>query len=210
MADTPYSRSVAAFEALVCAVQDQHFSTPAALVRQSGLPTSSGYRHLTAVEGDGLLARDRSGAYVVGPTALRIGLSAFGVGQLAVLAPPILLRLREVTGRTVFLAVRSGNNFTICAFSLGRTKRDPAPSRVFTLSQHPNTATGHPLDVFLAEADANPARFHRALLCPVPGTDVAYLGLFTGPDQDGDTQLSAHLMEVVELFQNIEDPAHDT
>lgn len=198
MADTSYDRAIAAFESLLLPVQSGQFSTPATLVRASGLPTSTGYRHMTTLEGNGLLTRGKNGVYVIGPTALRIGLSAFGVGQLAVLTPPILLRLREAIGRTAFLAVRQSEALHICAFSSGRAA---APAKSYGLPQSNYAALADVQDAFLADSNTDPARLYRAMLCGVPGADPAYLGVFTGPASDDDATLAAQLKQTAALFR---------
>lgn len=197
MPDTPYTRAISAFEALVLPVQTEQFSTPAALVRASGLPSSTGYRHMTTLEGNGLLTRDKSGVYLIGPTALRIGLSAHGAGHLAVLAPPVLWRLREATGRTSFIAVQRNDTLNLSAFSSGRAGA-PAPRYHMSLDACPPDTDVN--DVLLTDPAGDPARRFRALMHRVPGTKLAYLGLFAGSANEDDPTLIAHLKRTVSLF----------
>ena len=77
--------------------------------RVAGLPTSTALRHLRALEHDGYLDRDPHGAFSVGPTFLRLALTALREGPVAHLtkaAQPHLDRLAEVTGESAYLAVR--------------------------------------------------------------------------------------------------------
>ncbi|RUA23776.1 MAG: IclR family transcriptional regulator, partial [Actinobacteria bacterium] len=77
--------------------------------RVAGLPTSTALRHLRALEHDGYLDRDPHGAFSVGPTFLRLALTALREGPAAHLtkaAQPHLDRLAEVTGESAYLAVR--------------------------------------------------------------------------------------------------------
>jgi IclR family transcriptional regulator, acetate operon repressor len=78
-----------------------------ALVAACGLPKSTTSRLLAALERQGLLQRDRDGAFRPGPVLLRYA-SHTGAADLIALTQPVLERLGEKTGETVNLAVPSG------------------------------------------------------------------------------------------------------
>ncbi|WP_299141151.1 helix-turn-helix domain-containing protein [uncultured Tateyamaria sp.] len=201
MSRGPYTRAIAAFEGLLTPPQDTHIDTPAALIRAAGLPSSTGYRHLTTLEGAGLLSRDKAGAYVIGPAALRIGLSAQGVGHLAVLAPPILLRLRETTGRTAFLALTGADHLNICTFSTGREARHAAPARTYRMSLDHHSMAGDVTTAYLTDTTSVPERLIHALLCPVPGTDAARIGVSSSAQTEDADQIRHHLRRCADLFR---------
>ncbi len=73
------------------------------------MPPSTALRHLRALVHYGYLVRDDLGQYAVGPTFLRIALSAFRSGpyaRLTAAAQPHLESLVEVTEESAYLAVR--------------------------------------------------------------------------------------------------------
>lgn len=201
MSEQSYTRAIAAFEALLLSPQDTRIDMPATLIREADLPTSTGYRYLTILEGSGLLSRNKEGAYTLGPAALRVGLTALGVGHLAVLAPPILLRLRETTGRTAFLAIQIDEIITICSFSLGRETRPMELARHYRLPQASTLAAADVSDVFLTDTSTASARLLRALLCPVPRTKGAFLGLCAGAQTEVDAQLGEALARSAAFFE---------
>ena len=63
-------------------------ATPAQLIQSAGLPSSTGYRHVAALEAEGLLRRDATGVYLSGLSAIRTGLAGYGLGHLAPLSQP--------------------------------------------------------------------------------------------------------------------------
>lgn len=201
MSHDTYMRAIAAFDALVSPPQHKRIASPAALIQDAGLPRSTGYRHLTSLEGAGLLSRDKTGAYVIGPAAVRIGLSARGVGRLAVLAPPILLRLREGTGRTVFLALAEGARLDICTLSTGRETRAFVPARSYHISPDQHAAGPEVADVYLRDASNPAGKVQHALLCSVPGTQVARIGMFSGSNADETEHLRQQLKRSADLFR---------
>jgi IclR family transcriptional regulator, acetate operon repressor len=78
-----------------------------ALLAASGLPKSTVSRLLSALERQGLLQRDRAGAFTPGPVLARYAGRAGSV-ELVTMAQPYLDRLGEKTGETVNLAVPTG------------------------------------------------------------------------------------------------------
>ena len=75
------------------------------------IPPSTALRHLRALVHYGYLVRDENGQYSVGPTFLRIALSAFRSGpyaRLTAAAQPHLEELVAITEESAYLAVRDG------------------------------------------------------------------------------------------------------
>jgi DNA-binding IclR family transcriptional regulator len=87
----------------------------AELVAATGLARATAHRLATACEVHGLVARDEQGRFVLGPTLGR--LAAAGGTSLAALAAPVLEELRDVTGESVQLYVRRGEE-RVCVVSL--------------------------------------------------------------------------------------------
>ncbi len=124
-----HAKAVAAFAALTRAPGLSPVDGPAALSRAAGLPASSGHRVAARAETAGLLVRDTEGVYRAGPTAIRIGMSALGFGDLSYVAEPILVDTRRSVGLTACLAIRTSDRLVIGPWSAGRG-RDfvrPAP-----------------------------------------------------------------------------------
>ncbi len=94
MTQTAYTRAVEMFEALVSSAEAATHATPARLIQSAGLTASSGYRHVAALEAEGMVRRDAAGTYLRGLSAIRTGLRGFGIGRLAPIAQPVLLQLR--------------------------------------------------------------------------------------------------------------------
>jgi len=96
-----------AAELLVRVIESDRPQAFTALVAASGLPKSTTSRLLAALERQGLLQRDRDGAFRPGSVLLRYA-SHTGTGDLIALTQPTLERLGDKTGETVNLAVPSG------------------------------------------------------------------------------------------------------
>jgi DNA-binding IclR family transcriptional regulator len=96
-----------AAELLVRVVESDHPQAFTALVAATGLPKSTTSRLLAALERQGLLQRDREGAFRPGSVLLRYA-SHTGTGDLIALAHPALERLGEKTAETINLAVPRG------------------------------------------------------------------------------------------------------
>lgn len=77
----------------------------ATLARTHDLPKSTTSRLLSALERQGLIQRDRDGAFHPGPVITRYARSGQGESALATELHPILARLAQESGETVNLAV---------------------------------------------------------------------------------------------------------
>jgi len=96
-----------AAELLVRVIESDRPRAFTALVAASGLPKSTTSRLLAALERQGLLQRDRDGAFRPGSVLMRYARHT-GTGDLIALSQPVLERLGDKTGETVNLAVPSG------------------------------------------------------------------------------------------------------
>jgi DNA-binding IclR family transcriptional regulator len=94
---------------------------PAALSELSArtdLPRATAHRLAAALETHELVARDGAGRYVLGPGLARLASSAGGGRKTVVeAATPALVELRDRTGESVQLYVRSGDS-RVCVMSL--------------------------------------------------------------------------------------------
>lgn len=107
------SRSAARALALLETVATSGAMGLADAAAATGMPASTALRHLRALVQYGYLVRDDLGQYAVGPTFLRVALSAFRSGpfaQLTAAAQPHLEALAEATEESAYLAVRDGSN----------------------------------------------------------------------------------------------------
>jgi DNA-binding IclR family transcriptional regulator len=105
-------RAVAVLEALEARPQ-----TLADLVATTGLARATAHRLAVALEAHGLVARDATGRFVLGPALSRLGAAAGEGPSLASLAVPVLEELRDATGESVQLYVRRGDE-RLCVVSL--------------------------------------------------------------------------------------------
>jgi len=101
----------------------------ARLAEATGLHRATAHRLLTALVAEGLLQRDAGHRFLLGPELWRLGLSATQRFDLVARARPSLQRLAEVTGDTVYLSVRAGDE----ALCLDRCE-GAFPIRTLTLS----------------------------------------------------------------------------
>jgi DNA-binding IclR family transcriptional regulator len=98
------------------------------LSEHSVLPRPTAYRLLVALEAHGLVARDGTGAFRLGPRLAELAFRADPAMDLAVMAAPVLARLHEATGESVQLYVRSGDKrLCIAARDSGTGLRDTVP-----------------------------------------------------------------------------------
>ena len=74
-----------------------------------GLAKSTTSRMLSALERQGLVARDQDGAFVPGPTLLRFARTRAVETDLIAMYRPLLERLATITGETANLAIHSGD-----------------------------------------------------------------------------------------------------
>jgi DNA-binding IclR family transcriptional regulator len=94
----------------------------------SRLPRPTAHRLLVALETHGLVARDASGAFRLGPRLTELAFRAGPALGLAALAAPVLARLHDQTGESVQLYVRSGDKrLCIAARDSGTGLRDSVP-----------------------------------------------------------------------------------
>ena len=124
-----YARAVATVRQLTSAPVEAAFDGPRKLARAAGLAPSSGYRAIAQAEAMGFLLRDGEGLYGPGKEARRIGLSALGFGDLAMVCDPILLRLRDAASLTAFLGVLRGRSLSVGPFAMGRGAGYAVPVR---------------------------------------------------------------------------------
>ena len=89
------------------------------LSEATGLPRATAHRLATALEVHGLVARDVAGRFVLGPSLSRLASRAGGAAGRSVVeaSAPTLARLRDRTGESVQLYVRSGES-RVCVLSL--------------------------------------------------------------------------------------------
>jgi DNA-binding IclR family transcriptional regulator len=91
------------------------------LMEGTGLPRATAHRLAAALEVHGLVERDRSGRFGLGSRLAEMGRAA-GAGRhrsLVEVATPILARLRDETGESVQLYVRSaGGDTRVCVAAL--------------------------------------------------------------------------------------------
>jgi DNA-binding IclR family transcriptional regulator len=129
----------------------------------SRLPRPTAHRLLVALEAHGLVGRDGSGAFRLGPRLAELAFRADPTLNLATLADPVLARLHDATGESVQLYVRSGDKrLCIAARDSGTGLRDSVPvGAVLPL------AAGSGGKVLLAWA-ADASRFDG-----VPGSELA-------------------------------------
>ncbi|WP_434054739.1 MAG: hypothetical protein RDA78_07680 [Roseibium sp.] len=137
-ADTPYDKAIDIFEGLLEQPLQKTVSGPLPLARAVGLATTSGYRAVAIAESEGLLSRSTEGAYLRGPSTLTAGLSALGFGEFALVAEPVLIRLRQSTRLTAFLGVLSDGTCAIGPFSSGRGTTFVTPRRHYSLPTAPS------------------------------------------------------------------------
>ena len=122
-----YDRAVRRFLDLETAPLRATYYSPRALAMSCGLPANSGYRATYAMESARLFRRDSAGAYLRGDLAGRIGLSALGIGELAVVALPVLEQLRRDTGLTALLCRQHDGAILSGPFAFGRGARFVVP-----------------------------------------------------------------------------------
>ena len=98
------------------------------LSEHSRLPRPTAHRLLVALEAHGLVGRDATGAFRLGPRLTELAFRADPAMDLATLASPVLARLHDATGESVQLYVRSGDKrLCIAARDAGTGLRDTVP-----------------------------------------------------------------------------------
>ncbi|MEM1078065.1 MAG: hypothetical protein AAGI09_06005 [Pseudomonadota bacterium] len=198
MTQTAYARAVDLFEALVTPPDRAAHATPAGLIQSAGLPASTGYRHVAALEADGLLRRDESGTYLPGLSAIRTGLRGFGLGRLAPLAQPTLLQLRQMTQHTAFLAVLQDMEVHMGPHSLGRETRLTRLSPRYSFDVIPDLNLGTVSALDLRTFEEGMPRRTATLMVPVDTTAslIVTLGLVLNPSRGDNPDLHRALLQV--------------
>jgi DNA-binding IclR family transcriptional regulator len=98
------------------------------LAGASGLPRPTAHRLLVSLEKHGLVARDRAGAFRLGPRLTELAVRAGRGLELGALAGPVLSRLHQRAGESVQLYVRSGDRrLCVAACDAGTGLRDSVP-----------------------------------------------------------------------------------
>ncbi|MEQ8332260.1 IclR family transcriptional regulator [Nisaea sp.] len=82
--------------------------TRAELLRDSGLTRPTLYRIIASLEAEGLIEATRDQRYKLGGRLVSLARRSLAQNDVRRIAEPILARLRDATGETVHLAVRSG------------------------------------------------------------------------------------------------------
>ena len=79
------------------------------LVRQSGLKRPTLYRIIASLEAEGLIEAAGDNRYRIGGRVVSLARNALAQNDVRKIAEPYLTRLRDATGETVHLAIRSGD-----------------------------------------------------------------------------------------------------
>ncbi len=85
----------------------------AQLARATRLPRPTAHRLLSSLLAEGLVDRDPSGRWQLGPELYLLGAAAAGRYDVSALAQPAVRRLAEATGESAFFSVRRGLE-TVC------------------------------------------------------------------------------------------------
>jgi len=194
MTQNAYDRAVATFEALVNAPRQGAHAAPARLIQSAGLPASSGYRHVAALEAEGFLRRDTTGTYLPGFAGLRIGLQGYGLGRLAPLAQPILLQLRQLTQHSAFMAVVQDMEVYMGPHYLGRETRNTRLVRHYSFETIPDLDTSAVSEIGLRYVNGGIARRLGVLMVALDSTpsSIMTIGLVINPSRGpSDTLIEA-------------------
>lgn len=200
MIGTPYDKAVLGFEALLEASSRGEHAKVAHLIAQSEQHATTGYRHTAILEAEGFLRRSEAGVYLQGSAAQRVALSAFGLGRIAPVLPPILRRLREETQHSAFCAMSDGLDFFMGPHSAGRTTRHITLCARYRAEQPRVFSDQQPVEVTLTpmgQALANPT---HTLIIPIL-TDADYttvIGFVLNPARMQDPHLPVVLSQAAE------------
>lgn len=104
---------------LIVAALEEGARSLTELTERTGLPRATAHRLAAALEVHRIVGRDEIGRYVLGPRLVDLGRAAGSRPHrsLAELAGPVLARLRDVTGESAQLYVRSGDT-RVCVAAL--------------------------------------------------------------------------------------------
>jgi IclR family transcriptional regulator, acetate operon repressor len=92
-----------------------------------GLSKAAVFRLMGALENEGMVARDASGSYRLGPELITLGASALGSTDLSIAAHDELVALVDLTGETATLEVLIGTEALIIGEVQGRFLLGSAP-----------------------------------------------------------------------------------
>jgi len=101
-----FARSIAVLQTV--ADSNQALSR-AELVKQSGLTRPTLYRIIASLEAEGLIEATCENRYRIGGRVVNLARKALAQNDVRKIAEPYLTRLRDATGETVHLAIRSGD-----------------------------------------------------------------------------------------------------
>jgi hypothetical protein len=116
----PYGKAIRNFAGITGVAASKRIDRPRRLAVTAGLPPSTGYRAIATLEAAGFLTRDLAGIYAPGPELWRVGMNAWGLGELHSRTEPVLNRLRRDARLTAFFGVISGRDLQIGPYSTGR------------------------------------------------------------------------------------------
>jgi DNA-binding IclR family transcriptional regulator len=143
------------------------------LVSALDLNKTTVYRLLTALESEGMVARDPgTDAYRLGPEIIALGGRAMRSNPLRIVSRPMLERLSKLTGETATLEVLAGKNVLILDEVAGQYLLGTAPSIGTHWPAHA-TSTGKVLMAHLPEAQQQEGL--EALLDPSTARALATL-----------------------------------
>lgn len=83
------------------------------VARRTGLARPTAHRLLVSLLGEGLVDRDPSGAWLLGPELYLLGTTAARRYDVTALAQPVVRRLAQATGESAFFSARRGDE-TVC------------------------------------------------------------------------------------------------
>ena len=101
-----FARSIAVLQLIADAGQAL---SRADLVKRSGLTRPTLYRIIASLEAEGLIEATDDNRYRIGGRVIGLARAALAENDVRKIAEPYLTRLRDATGETVHLAIRSGD-----------------------------------------------------------------------------------------------------
>lgn len=153
------------------------------VARRMGLPKSSAYRLLTTLVELGVVERADNEDYRLTPRLFEYGIKALNGLDLVTTARPIMHTLRDITGETVHLAVRSGQN-AVYMQKVNSSHSLRMDSRIGYQAQLYNTSLGKSLIAWLDEEEMEKL-----------AQSITYLPIMPNTITDAQALL-AHLKEV--------------
>ena len=177
----PYARAVELFASLVTAPVDGHCRKPADLTRSLGRAPATAFRVVREAEASGLVQRDMHQSYRRGLVAHRIGFSALGFGDLADVAEPVLMDLREKTRLTSLIAFACDHTLKTGPFSLGRGPEFLRPARSYVMGDVLPPTKGVAMRL-QPDNNKGPSPHFRAVVVRRSGALTCLLGVISGAD----------------------------